>query len=312
MRGAFIEELTRLARYDERVVVLTGDLGYTVLEQFRSLFPDRFYNVGVAEQNMVGVATGLAEAGYIPFVYSIATFASLRAYEFIRNGPIWQRLPVRIVGIGGGFEYGTLGLTHYALEDVGLFRLQPEMTVLVPADDNQVVRILRKTWDLPGPIYYRLSKKDLPPIKELAGKFSLGRAEVLRRGKDILGITMGTFTRDVLGLADKLARGGVSMGVMSVASVAPAPLDQLKRELKKVPLAFTLEAHYTIGGLGTLVAEVIADNDLPCRLVRYGVGDRQQSLLGSEPFLLKQHRLTETRLVRNLLKLVSRGKKHGR
>src|SRR3954447_23056573 len=132
MRGAFANTITELAERDPRVVLLTGDLGYMALEPFSDRFPERFFNIGVAEQNMVGVATGLAEAGFIPFVYSIVTFASLRPYEFIRNGPILHQLPVRIVGIGGGGEYGTAGPTHHGLEDVGIMRIQPGITVIAP------------------------------------------------------------------------------------------------------------------------------------------------------------------------------------
>src|SRR6266480_3885113 len=120
MRRAFAETLAELAKEDPRIVLLTADLGFTALEPFADAFPDRFFNVGVAEQNMVGVATGLAEAGFIPFVYSIVTFACLRPYEFIRNGPIQHRWTVRIVGIGGGVEYGNNGLSHYGLEDVAV------------------------------------------------------------------------------------------------------------------------------------------------------------------------------------------------
>ncbi len=134
MRRAFAKTLVELAERDPRILLLTGDLGYMALEAFSDRFPKRFYNMGVAEQNMVGVATGLAEAGFLPFVYSIASFASLRPYEFIRNGPILHRLPVRIVGVGGGFEYGHAGLTHYGLEDVGVMRIQPGITLIAPAD----------------------------------------------------------------------------------------------------------------------------------------------------------------------------------
>ena len=119
MRSEFVQALVEVGEADSRVLLLTGDLGYNALEPFADRFPDRFFNVGVAEQNMVGVATGLAEAGYVPFAYSIATFASMRAYEFIRNGPVLHELPVRIVGMGGGFDYGPNGPTHYALEDIG-------------------------------------------------------------------------------------------------------------------------------------------------------------------------------------------------
>src|SRR5687767_5357547 len=155
MRESFIDALSELASNDRRVLLLTADLGYTVLERFADRNPDQFFNVGVAEQNMVGLATGLAEAGFIPFVYSIATFATLRAYEFIRNGPVLHRLPVRIVGVGGGFEYGSAGATHYALEDVGALRMQPDLCLIAPADFEQADRALRATWNLSSPVYYR-------------------------------------------------------------------------------------------------------------------------------------------------------------
>src|SRR6516165_4613432 len=125
MRGSFVQTLTELAARDPRILLLTGDLGYMALEPFADKYPQRFFNVGVAEQNMVGLATGLAEAGFIPFVYSIVPFAALRPYEFIRNGPIQHQLPVRIVGVGAGREYGSNGLSHYGLEDIAVMRTQP-------------------------------------------------------------------------------------------------------------------------------------------------------------------------------------------
>src|SRR6267378_8244792 len=137
MRAAFANTLAELAARDPRILLLTADLGYKALEPFADKFPDRFINVGVAEQNMVGLATGLAEAGFIPFVYSIVTFAVLRPYEFIRNGPVLHRLPVRIVGVGGGVEYGLNGLSHYGLEDIAVMRAQPGVTVIAPSDHQQ-------------------------------------------------------------------------------------------------------------------------------------------------------------------------------
>src|SRR3954468_13141161 len=137
MRRAFAETLADLANDDSRLVLLSADLGFMALEPFIDRFPGRFFNVGVAEQNMMGIATGLAEAGFIPFVYSIVTFAVLRPFEFIRNGPILHQLPVRIVGIGGGVEYGAAGVTHHGLEDIGVMRTQPDVTIIAPADAQQ-------------------------------------------------------------------------------------------------------------------------------------------------------------------------------
>src|SRR5206468_2385099 len=137
MRRSFVDTLIELAECDPRVVLLTGDLGFMVVEPFVERFPDRFFNMGVAEQNMVGVATGLAEAGFIPYVYSIVTFATLRPYEFIRNGPVLHQLPVRIVGVGGGYGYGPAGPTHHGVEDIGVMRMQPGLAVIAPADNRQ-------------------------------------------------------------------------------------------------------------------------------------------------------------------------------
>src|SRR5947209_176297 len=159
MRAAFVSSLVNLAERDPRIVLVTGDLGFMALEPCAEQFPDRFVNVGVAEQNMVGVATGLAEAGFIPFAYSIATFATLRPYEFVRNGPIAHQLPVRMVGVGGGLDYGHNGISHYALEDIAIMRAQPGMTVIAPADADQARSALDATWDLDRPIYLRLSKE---------------------------------------------------------------------------------------------------------------------------------------------------------
>src|ERR1700738_2244053 len=172
-----------------------------VWEPFASLFPERFFNMGVAEQNMVGVATGLADAGFVPFVYSIATFATLRPYEFIRNGPIFQRLPVRIVGMGGGFDYGPAGPSHHALEDIGVLRVQPGITILAPADSSQATTILQKTWDLPGPVYYRLCK-NASTVPGLEGRFELGRVQVVREGDDLLLVTMGSIATEACAAAD--------------------------------------------------------------------------------------------------------------
>ncbi|NDJ62912.1 MAG: 1-deoxy-D-xylulose-5-phosphate synthase, partial [Chloroflexi bacterium] len=182
MRKTFANTLVELAAQDDRIVLLTGDLGFMVLEPFAEAFPDRFINVGVAEQNMIGLATGMAEAGMIPFVYSIVTFATLRPYEFIRNGPVLHQLPVRVVSVGGGYEYGSGGPTHHGLEDVGVMRVLPGMTVVAPADYQQARAALLATWDSPRPLYYRFGKNDQYAVPGLDGQFALGRAVTVRDG----------------------------------------------------------------------------------------------------------------------------------
>jgi transketolase len=307
MRRAFVQTLIDLAAADPRIVLLTGDLGYGVLEPFAERFPARFVNVGVAEQNMLGLATGLAEGGFVPFVYSIATFASLRAYEFLRNGPIRHGLPVRVVGVGGGFEYGPQGATHHGLEDLCVMRAQPGIAVVAPADHRQLAAALHATRDLPGPVYFRLGKNDVTTIPGLDGRFRLGRAERIRDGDDLALVVTGNVATEAVAAAEELAGRGVEASVLVVASVAPAPADDLADALGRVPLALTVEAHYATGGLGSLIAEVIAERGLACRLVRCGVAASPDGVCGSQAYLQERHGVGRDALVARALEAVRAG-----
>ena len=301
MRAAFTRTLVELAEQDSRIVLLTGDLGYMVLEPFAERFPDRFFNVGVAEQNLVGVATGLAEAGFIPFVYSIVTFASMRAYEFIRNGPVLHQLPVRIVGVGGGFEYGQNGATHYGLEDVGLMRIQPGIKVIAPADHQQARAAFLATWNVPGPVYYRLGKDDQTTIPGLEGRFELGRVQIIREGDELVILTMGSVANEATSAAAALAGHGISCAVAVVASVNPAPVDDLVAIVARFPLILAVEAHYVVGGVGSLVSEVAAERGLGCRVVRCGVRTMPDGLSGSQSYLHQAHGLSSGAIVKTVL-----------
>ena len=292
MRAAFVKTLRELAEQDPRVLLLTADLGYWALEPFAEQFPSRFFNVGVAEQNMIGVATGLAEAGLIPFAYSIANFAALRPYEFIRNGPILHRLPVRIVGVGGGFEYGHAGPTHFGLEDAGAMRVQNGIAVISPADHQQTRPALQRTIDVPGPIYFRIGKDDRTVIPGLDGRFELGRAQVVREDGDLVFVCMGSVTSEAVAASDLLRNSGVEAALVVVASLSPAPTDDLADVLSRFDLAITVEAHSITGGVGSLVAEVIAERGLDCRLVRCGVRSLPDGISGGQAFMHSLHSLS--------------------
>lgn len=302
MRAAFIDVLSEIAARDPRVFLLTGDLGFMVVEPFADRFPDRFLNVGVAEQNMVGVATGLAEAGFVPFTYSIANFSVLRPYEFIRNGPVLHRLKVRIVGVGGGFEYGTAGPTHHGLEDVAVMRALGGMQVIAPADHEQAANALRRTWDLPGPIYYRLGKDDIRVVPGLHGRFEPGAVHVVRPGRHALIVAMGAIATEVVAAADLLAGEGIDCAVAVVASVSPAPVEALRLLVGQFDKVFSVEAHRTEGGLGSLVCEVVAAEASSTRVVRVGVNDplESQGLGGSEAYLNDHHGLSAPALARTI------------
>jgi transketolase len=295
VRGEFAAELVELAREDPRLVLLTGDLGFAVLEPFADEFPDRFYNVGVAEQNMLGIATGLADAGYVPFAYSIATFASMRGYEFLRNGAALHQLPVRLVGMGAGLDYGHNGVTHYALEDVAILRAQPSVCTVAPADADQARASVRALIDHPGPVYFRLCKQGAA-VPGLDGRFALGRAHLVADGGDLAIVALGDMASNAVAAAQELGRRGVSASVTVVSSFNPSPADDLAELLDRIPLALTMESHYLTGGLGSFAAEVIAERGLGCRLVRHGVGEMPRGVTGSPTYLYEQSGLSPTRV----------------
>jgi transketolase len=252
--------------------------------------------MGVAEQNMVGLATGLAESGFIPFVYSIATFVTLRPYEFIRNGPILHQLPVRIVGVGGGMEYGCCGTSHHGLEDIGMMRLQPGITVIAPADHQQAYAAFLATWDLSGPVYYRLGKDDRTTVPGLNGRFELGQAQSIREGKDLLIISMGSVTSEAVAAAEMLKANGITCMVMVLSSLNPAPIIDLINAISQFQVALTVEEHYVVGGIGSLVSEVVSEHKLNCRVIRCGVKHTPKGLTGSQGYLRSVHQLSREAL----------------
>lgn len=291
MRRAFVSRLADLAEDDHRIVLLTADLGFGVMEQFAERHPDRFYNVGVAEQNMIGMATGLAESGYLPFVYSIATFAVLRPYEFIRNGPALHQLPVRIVGTGAGVEYGHNGVTHFGLEDVAVLRALPELDIVAPADARQSAAALERTWDLPGPVYYRLGKREDVEVPGLEGRFSLSGVDLVA-GPGVGGtlvLALGNAGLSAVEGRERAIAGDQSINcsvavVSRIHAGSGVVLAELMRHFDRV---VTVEAHGRNGGLGSLAAEVIAEQVPGVRLVRLAV-DGLPTQTGSQAYMEAQ------------------------
>ena len=305
MRKAFIEVLCELASSDDRIVLMTGDLGFMALEPFRERFPRRFINAGVAEQNMIGVATGLAEAGFRPYAYSIAPFASLRPFEFIRNGPVMHRLPVRIVGMGMGFEYGHSGSSHYALEDIGVMRTLPGLTIVVPADSSQAATAIRDTHDVAGPVYYSLGKDDKISVPGLNGCFELGRVQVVRQGGDVAIVAMGSISQEAVAGAAKLSKRGIEATIIVVSNFNPDPEDDLFEVLSRFRSVVSVEAQTVSGGLGAFVAYVIASRGLSCRLRVMGVRTSSDGTSGNQPERWRKYGLDRDSIVEVVLGAVS-------
>jgi transketolase len=294
MRKAFINTLVELSERDERILLVAVDLGYTVVEPYQKAFPGRFVNPGVCEQNAVAMATGLAEAGFIPFVYSIAPFATARPYEFIRNGPALHQSAVRMVGVGGGFEYGPAGPTHFGIDDVGLMRLLTGTTIVTPADAAQAQSALRATWDLQGPVYYRLGKDDTYELPGLEGAFKLGSAQCLREGKDVCLISLGALARESEDACLVLEADGVQAGHILISSVEPFPAEMVIDKIAGVSLVVVAEAHVQAGGIGERIGTIIAENGLSCKLLRCNAGREWDGRSGSNMYCLERDGLTGT------------------
>ncbi len=283
MRHAFVEALSKIAAVDDRVILLTADLGFHVLEPFAERFPSRFINVGVAEANMMGVATGLAARGLVPYCYSIATFASMRGYEQLRDGAALHHLPVKVVGVGAGVGYGTLGATHHAIEDVAILRVMPGMAVVAPADPRQVMKAVGLIHDLPGPAYLRLAKS-ASALDELSPTIEWDSVQTIGVGS-VAVATYGVVVKAALAAARTLSAEGIETRVVVVPVLSPVPESALREAFRGCQLIITAEDHRRTGGLGSMIAEILADDAASTRLVRLGYEGPFYQDHGSEDYL---------------------------
>jgi transketolase len=305
MRTAFIETLCALAEQDERIWLLTGDLGYSVLERFVERFPERFVNMGVAEQNMTGVAAGLALCDKIVFTYSIANFPVMRCLEQIRNDVCYHNLNVKIVSVGGGLAYGAAGYTHHAAEDLAVMRAMPNMMVVAPGDRIELQSAMQAIVAQPGPCYLRLGKGGEPVIHPDSLPFQLGKAIQLRKGQDITFITTGTILGQAVQAADRLAKLGLQVGVMSVPTLKPLDQEAILLAAEQCRRLITVEEHSSIGGLGEAVAGIlaVAHRMGQTHLVRISLG-APLSVTGTQAYLQKAHGLDADSLVRLALESI--------
>jgi transketolase len=285
MRTAFLEELLRVAGRDDRVWLLTGDLGYSVLEPFAGRFPDRYVNVGVAEQNMTGIAAGLARSGKVVFTYSIANFPTFRCLEQIRNDVCYHGGSVKVVAVGGGFAYGAQGYSHHGVEDLAVMRALPGMAVVAPGDPVETRLAVAKVAARPGPCYLRLGKAREPVVHRSEPTFRIGEAIEVRGGRDLSLISTGGMLAPTLEAAERLAESGIDARVLSMHTVKPLDSGAILRCAGETPGILTIEEHRVTGGLGSAVAEVLAEAGSPARLRRWGVPDAPSHLIGSQGFL---------------------------
>jgi len=286
VRTSFIETLCALANEDERIWLLTGDLGYSVLESYARAFPNRYVNIGVAEQNMAGIAAGLARCGKIVFTYSIANFPTLRCLEQIRNDVCYHEGDVKIVAVGGGFTYGAQGYTHHGVEDLAIMRALPNMTVVAPGDPVETRLATRAIASRPGPCYLRLGKANEPVVHKLVPAFTIGKAIQLRDGRDVTLISTGGMLQETMDVAKRLAPNGIEARVLSMHTVKPVDVEAIIKAARETGAVVTVEEHRLTGGLGTAVADVLAQAlaRLP-RFCKFGVPDEIYHAIGSQAYM---------------------------
>lgn len=271
MRGAFVGALTELAARDERIWLLTGDLGFSVFESFRERFPDRFVNAGVAEQNMTGVAAGLALSGKVVFTYSIANFPTLRCLEHLRNDVCYHGLDVKVVAVGGGLIYGPLGYTHHAIEDLAIVRALPNMTVVAPGDPVEAGLATKALAARPGPAYLRLGRAAETVVHRAPPPFEVGKPIVLRPGGEVALVSIGGMLAAVNDAATRLAADGIDARVVSVHTIRPLDADALAAAVARVPHVFFFAEHGEVGGPADLAAAWLHGR-LPASVVVRGIG----------------------------------------
>jgi len=274
MRNAFAQELTVLAQQDERIVLLSGDIGNRMFDNFKECCPRRFFNCGVAEGNMMSMAAGLALSGMRPVVYTITPFVTTRCLEQIRVDVCYHKQPVVIVGVGGGLAYASLGATHHSCEDIGFLRLLPNMSVICPGDVTETRGALKAAFACDHGVYIRIGKKGEPQVHPTDVEVQLGRSIVVSRGSQVSLISTGNLLPIAIDAAEMLKRVGVDVGVTSMHTVKPLDTDFLSRTFASHPLVVTLEEHSVLGGLGGAVAEWLSEQKaFESQLLKIGTAD---------------------------------------
>jgi transketolase len=309
MRNAFAAEIAALADKDERVVLLMGDIGNRLFNEFRAAHPERFFNCGVAEANMTSMAAGMASCGLRPFTYTITPFATTRCLEQIRDDICYHHVPVVVVGVGAGLSYASLGATHHSCEDIAFLRALPGMIVVCPADAVEVRLAMRALLAQDQPAYLRMGKKGEPVIHQSEPRFVLGKVLPVQPGKDVCLLAAGTVLPLVLETAAELAKQGITAEVVSFHTIKPLDEEYLRTAFDRFRLVATVEEHGLIGGLGSAVAEWLIDlpDRPPGKLLRFGSGDHFLHEAGDQEHARRHYGLTAERISQKITQQLAVG-----
>jgi transketolase len=302
MRNAFADELTKLGVNDPRVVLLSGDIGNKLFDEYKANNEDRFFNCGIAEANMMGTAAGMALSGLRPFIYTITPFTTTRCYEQIRVDVCYHNVPVVIIGTGSGLTYAELGPTHHSLEDFAIMRVLPHMTVLAPADENELRQCMRAALEIDGPVYIRIGKKNEEIIPKANNTFNIGQSITVRDGADVCLIGTGTLLPIVLEAAEILKTNGINARVESFHTIKPLDETTLKDIFLHYPTVAAVEEHSRIGGLGSSIAEWLArESGHTGKLISFGTDDEFMHEVGTQNYARAKYGLTAENIAAQVL-----------
>ncbi len=305
MRDSFVRALLKHAHIDRRVMLITGDLGFGVLTSYANELPSQFINAGVAEQNMTGLAAGLALEGRNVFTYSIANFPTLRCLEQIRNDVLYHEANVNVVAIGGGLSYGALGMSHHATEDIGIMRTLPGLRVFAPCDETETLGLVELMVKEPAPSYLRLDKSKV--VAAAFDAFVPGKLRQMRRGSGLALIGYGGVVSEALGAAALMESASIDCAVFSAHTLKPFDREALIKLAVDYDAIVTIEEHVPIGGLGSLAADTFLDAGImPRQFARLCLPDAYSSIVGSQEYLRMRHGLDAPGIASRVLKLLER------
>jgi len=304
MRKTSLNMVYELAKKDDRVLFIGSDLGPGVLNNFKKDFPDRFFMEGIAEQHIVGMAAGLAFDGFIPYVNTIAVFLTRRCFEQVALDLCLHNLPVRLIGNGGGLVYAPLGPTHQAIEDIGILRTLPNITIVAPCDADEMQRLMVASLDWPHPLYIRLAKGGDPIISKPEFGFEIGKGINLREGKNVTFITTGITAQRADDACLKLSDENIECGLFHMHTIKPFDHAGLIKATKSADLVVTIEEHVLNGGLGSAVLESFSDHGIIKKVFRMGIPDVFSSQYGSQDIIMEGFGLASSNIVKTVKRLI--------
>lgn len=300
MRSAFFNALEELFKKNKEIFVLTADLGFKLFDNFRINCNDRFYDIGVAEANMISIAAGLSFCGKSVYCYSIIPFLLMRAYEQIRIDVAYNNLDVKLIGVGGGFTYGLEGFTHFGLEDLALMRSLPNMTIVIPADPIEAKCLAKVSSEYKGPMYIRLGRKGAPEVYKKTQDLIIGKAVILNEGKHLAIFAIGNMVNKGQQVLERLAAEGIEATLINMHTLKPLDSEMVMQIASTHEVIFSLEEHYVDGGLGTAIAEVLIEKGYKGLFRRIGI-DRLKNIIGNADYLREKYELTVEKIYNRIL-----------